>query len=218
MVYRLHVVRHAEGIHNHLQDKTIPDPPLTQKGIEQCERLSQIFPYKQDIGLVVTSPLRRTTQTALIGFQKTLDQKYYSPDVPRRGGCPEGARLLLEPNLQAHSFRPCDTGSSQSILRSEMPYLPWEELSFDPVFPAKEGSYATDVDSLSRRGHRLHRMLGQQFAALAESTRPDIVVVSHGGFMRYVVLKDEITIESAGWKSFNVSFDEDHNMHLTEGI
>lgn len=217
MEYRLHVVRHAEGIHNPAHDKTIPDPPLTQKGIKQCERLSQIFPYKQDVGLVVTSPLRRTLQTALVGFQQTLDQKYYSSDIPGQG-CPEGARLLLEPNLQAHSSRPCDTGSSQSTLCSEMPHLPWDELSFDPVFPAKEGSYATDEDSLRRRGHILHRTLEQQFAALAESGRPDIVVVSHGGFMKYVVLKEKMAFDSAGWRTFNVSFDEDHNMHSIEVV
>lgn len=217
MVYRLHVVRHAEGIHNPLHDKTIPDPPLTQKGIEQCERLSEIFPFKQDVGLVLASPLKRTVQTALFGFQQTLDEKYYNSDVPGSGR-PQGAQLILEPYLQAHSSRPCDTGSCQSILRLEMPHLPWNELSFDPLFPAKEGPYATDADSLRQRGHMLHKTLEQHFTALAESDRPDIVVVSHGGFMRYIVLDNEVVIDSARWRSFNVSFDEDHNMHLVDAV
>lgn len=214
MVFRLHAVRHAEGIHNPAHDKSIPDPRLTQKGVGQSERLSEIFPYTQDVGLVVTSPLRRTLQTALIGFQRTLDQKYYKTAKDPEGGNPGGAQLLIEPDIQAHSARPCDTGSDQSILRSEFPDLPWDEVAFDLEFPSKEGLYATDVDSLKQRGHRMHQTLEKAFTTLAETGRPDIAFVSHGGFMKYVVLDDKMAIDAASWRTFLVTFDASHNMQI----
>lgn len=214
MRYRLHVVRHAEGIHNPANDKSIRDPPLTPRGIEQSQILSQKFPCKEEIGLVITSPLRRTLQTALVGFQQMLNERYYPKAA--KDGFPNGARLLIEPDIQAHSARPCDMGSEQAILQSEFPHLPWEELAFDPLFPAKEGLYATDKESLIQRGQRLQRLFEEQFAALAGSGRPDIVVVSHGGFMQFVVWDNKIAFDSAGWRSFWVEFDSCHNMSLVE--
>ena len=214
MEFRLHTVRHAEGIHNPMHDHSIRDPPLTPKGIQQSEYLSQIFPFKQEVGLVITSPLRRTLQTTLFGFQQTLDEKYYS-GTPEKGQS-EGARLLLEPDVQAHSARPCDTGSNQEILQSEFPHLPWDELSFDPLFPAKEGLYAKYPEALHQRGQRVHRLLEKEFNALAGDGRPDIVVVTHGGFMKYVILDDKMAFESAGWRSFLVEFDSSHNMSIRE--
>lgn len=95
-------------------------------------------------------------------------------------GCLKGAHLLIVPDIQAHSARPCDIGSEQAILQYELPHLPWEELAFDLLFPAKEGLYATDKESLIQRGRRLQRLLAEQFAALAGSGRPDILVVSRG--------------------------------------
>lgn len=210
MVFRLHVVRHAEGIHNPNHDTTILDPPLTPKGIQQSERLSHLFPFKDSVGLVITSPLRRTLQTTLFGFQQTLDEKYYSKDSG--SGQPKGARLLISPGIQAHSARPCDIGSAQTILQSEFPNLPWDELGFDPVFPAKEGLYAPDREALRERGRRFQRLLEEEFAALADTGRPDIAVVSHGGFMKHIVLDEKLAFDQAGGRSFFVQFDQDHSM------
>lgn len=214
MVFRLHAIRHAEGIHNLAHDKSILDPQLTQNGIQQSERLSQTFPYAQDVGLVITSPLRRTLETALVGFQQTLDQKYFNTAEDPGKGCPGGAQLLIEPDLQAHSARPCDTGSEQSILRVEFPDLPWDEVAFDLDFPSKEGRYATDVVSLQQRGHRMHRTLEKAFHMLAGTGLPDIAFVSHGEFMKYVVLDDKVAIDGAGWKTFLVTFGASHNMQV----
>ena len=123
MSFRLHLIRHAEGTHNPAHDTTILDPPLTEKGIEQCLKLCQDFPFKESVGLVMTSPLRRTLQTARLGFQHSIDERYYAQGS--RAGVQNGACLLLEPDVQAHSARPCDTGSDIAILRSEFYDLPW---------------------------------------------------------------------------------------------
>ncbi|KAJ6125141.1 hypothetical protein N7471_012458 [Penicillium samsonianum] len=180
MSFRLHLIRHAEGTHNPGHDTTILDPPLTEKGIEQSLQLCQVFPFKESVGLVVTSPLRRTLQTARLGFQQSIDEKYCAQGSG--AGVQNGARLLLEPDVQAHSARPCDTGSDIAALRSEFYDLPWEILDLDHTFPAKEGLYASDPESLKLRGARIQRRLEQKFKELKNSARPDIVVVTHGGF------------------------------------
>lgn len=208
MVYRLHIIRHAEGIHNPTHDKTILDPPLTENGVQQSKQLCEDFPYHDDVGLVITSPLRRTLQTALIGFSKCLDAKNYhsSANASCAGSTalPRGAELSLEPEIQAHSSRPCDTGSPAEILQSEYPDLPWSEIDLG-IFPAKEGKYAPDAESLEQRGKRVQQMLLREFKRLEGSGREDIVPVSHGGFLRYISGHKE-GIPNSRWRSFNVRF------------
>ncbi|CAI7663189.1 unnamed protein product [Penicillium glandicola] len=207
MSFRLHLIRHAEGTHNPAHDTTILDPPLTEKGIQQCQALCEDFPYKESVGLVLASPLRRTLQTARLGFQKTIDEKYYAQGSG--AGVPNGARLVLEPDVQAHSARPCDTGSDIAILRTEFYDLPWEILDLDPTFPAKEGLYASDPESLKQRGARIQGRLEDKFKELKGSDRPDIVVVTHGGFLSSVIGQDRTEVGQAKWKTFMVTFDQD---------
>ncbi|CAG8048250.1 unnamed protein product [Penicillium olsonii] len=215
MSFRLHIIRHAQGTHNIAHDKTIPDPPLTEEGIQQSEDLCRDFPYKEKVGLVITSPLQRTLQTATVGFEQSIDQKYYSKSSGR--GITGGARLSLEPDAQAHSSRPCDTGSDISVLQSRFPGLSWDTLDMDSTFPAKKGIYATDAESLQLRGWRLQRRLEEYFTQLQNSERPDIVVLSHGGWLKYVIGQD-VGVKAAKWKTFEVSFDEDSRIVVESSL
>ncbi|KAJ5157338.1 uncharacterized protein N7482_008438 [Penicillium canariense] len=208
-VFRLHLVRHAEGTHNPAHDTTIPDPPLTERGIEQSKELCRDFPFKQDVGLVITSPLRRTLQTTLVGFGKTLDKKYYSAN--QGAGVSTGAQLLAAADVQAHSTRPCDTGSDISLLHAEFPDLPWDTLGLDPVFPAKQGPYAPDYEMLRQRGLRIQSDLEHLFQELQSTGRPDVVIVTHGGFMRFITGKTD-PLGPAKWRTFLVTFDLDSGM------
>jgi broad specificity phosphatase PhoE len=216
MRFRLHIVRHAEGTHNPAHDTTIPDPPLTQRGIEQSQELSQTFQFKESVGLVLASPLRRTLQTAHIGFQQTLDQRYYAKGSG--AGVQKGAQLVLEPDVQAHSSRPCDTGSNISILQSEYQDLPWDILELDPIFPNKEGLYASDSETLKQRGWRIQRRLEEKFKELANTSRPDIVVVTHGGIIRFVTGDDTMSIGPAKARSFMVTFDQDSRLVIEHSL
>jgi broad specificity phosphatase PhoE len=95
----LHCVRHAQGFHNldpHHED-TLSDPPLTQRGRDQCQRLCDAFPYHSDVDFVISSPLRRTIETTLLGFGKTISAKQL--------------KVLLEPRCQETTAKPSDTGS-----------------------------------------------------------------------------------------------------------
>ncbi|KAJ5747873.1 uncharacterized protein N7511_009569 [Penicillium nucicola] len=210
MLFRLHIVRHAEGTHNPGHDTTILDPPLTERGIQQSQELSRDFQFKDSVGLVLASPLRRTLQTAHIGFQQTLDQRFY-PKFSA-AGVQNGASLVLEPDVQAHSARPCDTGSDISILKSEFQDLPWDILDLDPTFPKKEGLYASDSESLKLRGWRIQRRLQEKFKELANTARPDIVVVTHGGFIRHVTGDETLGVGPAKARSFMVTFDQDSKL------
>ncbi|KAJ5204287.1 uncharacterized protein N7498_005166 [Penicillium cinerascens] len=204
MPFRLHVVRHAEGTHNPKHDTTILDPPLTVTGVEQSKQLGHDFRFKDTVGLIITSPFRRTIQTTLHGFSSTLDSRYY-----KKSGVVNGARLILGADTQAHSARPCDTGSEISVLEDEFVELPWGELKveLDPVFPAKTGLYAPDRETLIARGERLRRGLEAQFVSIEGSDRPDLVLVTHGGMMRFVI-GEAGGVGPAQCRSFEVSFDD----------
>jgi len=204
MSFRLHLVRHAEGIHNPGHDTTILDPILTERGIKQAEDLSHDFPFSESVGLVITSPLTRTLHTALGGFQMTLDEKYYT----NNSGVPNGAKLLLEPDIQAHSARPCDTGSDWSVVRSRFPYLSWDLLEQDPAFPAKTGRYVPESEALERRGRAVQQRLKKQFKELEGGDRPDIAVVTHGGFMRFVSNSHGVP-DTGKCRTVLVTFDEE---------
>lgn len=212
MPFRLHLVRHAEGIHNPSHDTTIPDPILTESGIKQTEDLCRDFPFSEIVGLVITSPLTRTLHTALGGFQKTLDEKYFT----NNSGVPNGAKLLLEPDIQAHSARLCDTGSDWSVVRSRFSYLSWDLLEQDPAFPAKTGRYVPESEALKQRGRAVQQRLKKQFEELEGSDRPDIALVTHGGFMRFVSNTHKVP-DTGKCRTVLVTFDEESRMIL-QGI
>ncbi|KAJ5925630.1 Histidine phosphatase superfamily clade-1 [Penicillium verhagenii] len=213
MSFRLHLVRHAEGTHNPEHDTTILDPELTERGVKQSEELSRNFAFSESVGLVIASPLTRTIRTALVGFQKTLDEKYYA----KKSGIPNGATFLVEPDIQAHSARPCDTGSEWPVVRSRFPDLPWDLVDQDPAFPAKIGSYEPEQEHLERRGRAVQERLRTQFKKLEGTGRPDIAVVTHGGFMRFVSNNKGVP-DMAHCRTVLVSFDEDSKLIIGDKI
>lgn len=82
----------------------MPDPDITPEGEKQCEKLNETFPYHEKIDLLVASPIRRTINTALIGFKSEVER---------------GLKVIALPEAQETSDLPCDTGSSPATLRKE---------------------------------------------------------------------------------------------------
>lgn len=91
------LIRHAEAYHNQThkllvslvatkkltcmpQDYSIPDPPLTELGIKQCQALHNGLQERfQDLPdpskmLIIVSPMRRTLQTADIGLKWLMEK------------------------------------------------------------------------------------------------------------------------------------------------
>lgn len=88
------LIRHAEAEHNatgktllnsvksflsemHLENWDLPDPPLTEQGFQQCKLLQDHLrkhAVAGDIKHIVTSPLRRTLQTTMVGLDWLIQE------------------------------------------------------------------------------------------------------------------------------------------------
>lgn len=137
---------------------------MTRHGfVTQCQELAANFktlPLAQEIELIVTSPLRRTLQTATQGLGWLIDR---------------GVPVQLRAEWQENSAKPCDTGTAPSKMKDEWAMYDWS--SVDPVFPSKTGLYEFTEEALINRGVAARRWL---------RNRPEkvIAVVSHAGFLR----------------------------------
>jgi broad specificity phosphatase PhoE len=200
MAAKIHVVRHAESEHNVSKDFSILDPSLTPLGRQQAENLGSTFPYPDTVWLVISSPLQRTIQTTLLAFTKVLDKRYYEDGSGN--GVEGGAELLLDPDLQERSALPCDTGSDRKVLEKAFPTLDFTTLSSG--WPSKEGAYAADDSAVDERARRVRELVRKRADQLKDSKKRDIVIVTHGVFMKFLVGDQEIDLPKAGWKSYTV--------------
>jgi broad specificity phosphatase PhoE len=203
MAARIHLVRHAESMHNVNQDFCRIDPELTLLGSQQADTLSRTFPFPEKVGLIITSPLRRTIQTTLLAFTNVLDKRYYTEGSG--SGIKGGAELLLDPDLQERSALPCDTGSDRRTLETAFPTLEFSTLQSG--WPSEEGFYSADDSAVSDRARKVRGDLRSRIVASRESERRDIVVVTHGIFMKYLSGDPAIDLPKAGWKSYTIEDD-----------
>ncbi|KAI1097994.1 phosphoglycerate mutase-like protein [Jackrogersella minutella] len=161
------LIRHGEALHNITDEWALPDPSLTEKGIDQCKalpaKLEPNFPFTKDECRIVVSPLRRTLQTAQHSLQWLRDR-----------GVPTEVRA----EWQETTNYPCDIGDDPSIIKDEWPDLDFSNL--DPIYPQKIGLYENSEDAFQRRA---------SFARDWLSKRPEkcIVVVTHSGFLKRLV-------------------------------
>lgn len=71
------LIRHAEAHHNATLNYDLPDPRLTDRGLDQCRELNQHLPKQpliDQIELIITSPMRRTVQTTLTGLDHLIQR------------------------------------------------------------------------------------------------------------------------------------------------
>ncbi len=139
------------------------DPSLTPFGEEQCRQLAQRFPYHDNVELLVTSPIRRTIYTTLIGFK---------PEIKR------GIKIIALPEAQEVSDLPCDTGSDAEVLKKEMEGKPVDLSLIYKGWNNNRGKWATDADAIEARAKEARQWL---------KARPEkeIVLVTHGGFLHF---------------------------------
>ncbi|KAH6690688.1 phosphoglycerate mutase family protein [Plectosphaerella plurivora] len=191
----IYLVRHAESEHNVSKDFTQRDPPLTATGLAQAATLTEKFPDPASIAVVLTSPLTRTLQTTTTGFPQVLGK-----DV----------QLIIDPDLQERSDLPCDTGSGPAELRKAFPGIDFGELE-DGWF-VKEGLYAADDGAVVQRAQQVRERLRGIVARLEkreDGKRRNVVVVTHGVFMKFLSEDHAIDLPKAGWKAFKLGSNED---------
>ncbi|KAK9320570.1 histidine phosphatase superfamily [Lipomyces orientalis] len=208
MAGRVHLVRHSEAVHNTDHDFNRLDPELTLLGQQQAQELANIFPASDEVGLIVTSPLRRTIQTTLLAFADVLDQRYF--DEGSGKGISGGAELVLDPGLQERSALPCDTGSDPQVLEATFPGLDFSGLRAG--WQVKEGLYAPDA--VEDRARKVREYLADKIESLKDRNRRDVVVVTHGVFMKILSGDPAIDLPKAGWRSYSIEQGEDGKVVL----
>jgi broad specificity phosphatase PhoE len=195
---KIHLVRHAESEHNVNKDWSMPDPPLTSHGLEQASDLARKFPHQNEVAIILTSPLRRTIQTALGGFSHILDKRCAIPES--NPGIDRGARLIIYPDIQPRADRPCDNGSKRDVLEREFPGLDFSSLK--DGWEKKEGAYADTDEAVSERGNNVRHYLAGMVEGLKGKARRDIVLVGHGVVKDFVAGRDKVDWPRAGWISY----------------
>ncbi|KZL63860.1 phosphoglycerate mutase family protein [Colletotrichum incanum] len=199
----IHLVRHAESEHNVSKDFTQRDPPLTATGMAQASALIETFPNPASITVVLTSPLKRTLQTTTAGFPHVLRKDEVG-----------ATQLIIDPDLQERSDLPCDTGSSRAVLEEAFPGLDFGDLVNEWFI--KEGLYAANDDAVAKRAQRFRDRLRHIVTSLVEDggeadegRERNVVVVTHGMFIKFLVEDESIDLPKAGWKSFTLGNRED---------
>nr|POF07120.1 hypothetical protein CFP56_31744 [Quercus suber] len=184
-----HLFRWASERHGRkrcLLQYKVPDAPLTALGRSQAAGIAPATPELQNsVNLIVSSPLKRTLQTTLLGWH---------PAIERLGG---RSAIICLPEAQECNAHPCDTGSVRSALEQD-PELAGLDLSrLSDEWTSKRGFWAEDrADAVPARARWVRQWL---FA------RPEheIVLVAHGDILRQIMGSEKGESEHA-WKNAEV--------------
>ncbi|KAF5385426.1 hypothetical protein D9757_005416 [Collybiopsis confluens] len=179
----------------------ILDPPLTPLGRHQSEELlSQTADLQQSADLLVSSPLKRTLQTTIIGY-RTLKARLENQNPPKP--------LAVMSRLQEVNAFPCDTGCSRRELEQveEFRGINFEALEDD--WNSKQGEFGTDPKTVAQRARWVRQWL---------RNRPEqnIVVVSHGDFLREIIKSFYEPWANAQLRQFIFAHADDDEAELIE--
>jgi len=194
----LHLIRHAEGIHNEAERVSTMDPPssillekhsglkfwdspLTPLGESQCFNLQKqikSLSLIEDLDLVVVSPLTRTLQTAFLSLGTPEDAKV-----------PWVATELCRERIANFT---CDGRRKISVLKEEFPGVDFSLVQSDEdvlYHQTKE-----DSEKVQERGREFLKWV---------STRDEsnIAVVTHSFFIYHLLtqFKDNLTQQLLSW-------------------
>ncbi|OHE91683.1 phosphoglycerate mutase [Colletotrichum orchidophilum] len=176
MPVQIHLVRHAQGFHNlSLENETLRDPLLTDKGKQQCADLRAAFPHHAQITHLVASPLRRTLYTCLLGF---------GSDAAAPVG--KSLKVLALPEVQEVSDAPCDTGSAIEDIEGEFAgRVDFGRVPEDWIDKSSPGSrWEPTLEKLEKRSAEARRALRKLVGDVQGDAQ--VVVVSHGGILHFL--------------------------------
>jgi broad specificity phosphatase PhoE len=193
----LHVVRHAQGFHNvnqEYRDIVNLDARLTELGVEQCRQLanrirqadpnSPLASLASSLQLVVTSPLTRCIQTALLSLRDVLSCSSRDNTIP----------VLAHELIRETVNYNCDRRRHVNELTNEFGHhVDFSEMDdgtnvHDPIWE----SYVQDLgDDETYTDHResgeLHVVAerGRRFFEwLAKRPEEHVLICSHAAFLR----------------------------------
>jgi broad specificity phosphatase PhoE len=182
-VCTIHMIRHAEGTHNvarAYRDPSNLDARLTARGEEQCAQLAANCSAQQEmldgIELVVTSPLTRCVQTALLSLPMLASGQH--------------VKFLAHEGVRETVNYVCDQRRLISQISAEFPRVDFSLMSHDhdDVWQHYEARLGTPAEY---DGHRESAELcavaerGRGFLTwLNSQPQRTVIVSSHSAFLR----------------------------------
>ncbi|KAF2826761.1 phosphoglycerate mutase-like protein [Ophiobolus disseminans] len=156
----VHIVRHGEALHNVQRGYPHRDPPLTQAGAQVTEGIA----LSMNPDLIIVSPMTRTIQTAM---NLVPSLQYASGfEVP----------VQIWPDLQEANDAICNKGLSRTEMQAKFP-------QFDFSACHEEWDYSDHtVEGATQRAESVRQRLRD-----LSTTFKDIVIISHRGFIAYLV-------------------------------
>lgn len=166
MIKNLYLIRHGHSLHNELFHKIgvkafrIPatiDAPLTNEGHLQSIELGQSWQNKNEIELVLVSPLTRTLDTAMNIFGDT--------DIP----------MVSEEFLREYPIGEdtCNKRSSLTLLKNKYPRIDFNLISDQDTLWTSE--YRETIDELEQR-------LDKMVKYLQNRKEKNIAIVGHSSY------------------------------------
>ena len=172
MAPTIHLVRHAEAMHNvSLDHVVLPDARLTARGRAQADALATTFPFMAQVTHLVSSPLDRAIETCVRGL---------GPAMGRGGRVP---RIVLHPDLQETGAYACNVPSKLGWL-----VLRWgrhvDAALLAPGWDERgPGSVRDEGDPAKVRAREVRARRWLRDLARAAADDAHIVVVSHQNFI-----------------------------------
>jgi broad specificity phosphatase PhoE len=134
----VHLIRHAQGLHNvSSEGHALLDPQLTDDGKEHCRKLQQDFPPFGSIALILAPPIKRARYTALVGFEEQIHRRRL--------------KVVAMPDLQPCSDRLCDTGVSRHEVAREFDGMQVDLSWVTPGWECKRGRWGTSEEATVKR-------------------------------------------------------------------
>jgi broad specificity phosphatase PhoE len=164
---RIHLVRHAQGLHNvSAANSALLDPALTAYGRRQCAKVAGTWPAENSIALLAASPLRRTLDTARLCFPK------------HRGP------FVAVPDAQEVGEWPCDCGSPLMVLEKDFEPLGVDLHLVKEGWEVKKGRNSRGTEAIQHRARDLRQWLRRKSHEFKDEG--DVVLVTHGGFLHFL--------------------------------
>lgn len=155
-------IRHGQGEHtlNPPESLHIVDPWLTEKGIDQSNRLNDRFQITGD-DMIIISPTTRTIQTALHWDHQRKSQLIIHNAV--------GPRMF--PLLPVSRALPCDTPLPKEDIQSQFPQI--------CIFESKFTSWNAGINAIEEQ---LFKQIANEFLNWCrKQNKQNIYIVFHDG-------------------------------------
>ncbi|KAI0901313.1 hypothetical protein F4806DRAFT_504823 [Annulohypoxylon nitens] len=166
----IHIYRHAEGLHN-IQGGQIPDPYLTTLGLTQCAQIQKNTPSEVP-DIIISSPLKRTIQTAIFCFATAIEQKHL--------------RVHLLPELIETGDYPCNLMSDRVLLEEEFgEIIDTTRVPAKGTPPSRSALVATTRALASKQA--IIEIIQNYRKKNPEKYHINVMVVTHGAFIPYLV-------------------------------